>query len=154
MHFTLAQACKLATYRLANLIDERVLIRRECGDDFVTQSPAGLPLALDADDVAAVCGYADLRRAGYPVKLAGTIMGQLRTAMRANPNAAQLVAVRLENGFFFTLAVDSIDLSEGYNSGGFVSYAFLFDVRNYRARVQRAIAVNELLAERAEYVAA
>ena len=141
MQMTLARACMIAGYPQPNLIDERVLIRRECGDDIITQVPPGRPLALDIDDAAALCLYADLRNAqhSYPVKLAGLIASRIRTAMRANPRADQLVTVTLANGFSFTLPTDDLDLTSGFNTGGYVTTALLVDVRNYRERVTRSI---------------
>lgn len=149
MNVTLARACDIAGYSQPHLIDERVVIRRECGDDIITQVPIGRPLALDIDDVAALCLYADLRNAqhSYPVKLAGLIASRIRTAMRANPRSNQLITVTLANGFGFTLPADNVDLSSGFNTGGFVSTALLVDVRNYRERVERAIEAYEPEAE-------
>ncbi|MBA3511840.1 MAG: hypothetical protein H0T81_08045 [Sphingomonas sp.] len=140
---TLAKACEgIAAYDLKKLSDDRTILRRETGEDFITPPELGR-LNLDLDDAAAVCGYADLRRAGYPVKLAGTIMSRVRTAMREYPEADQLTTVLLDNGFTFTLPSASLDLASGFNSGRYVVAATLIDVRNVRERVQRVIEAYE-----------
>lgn len=147
MRMTLARGCEIADdYPPSHLIDERVTVRRECGHDFLTQVPAGKALVLDLDDAAALCGYADLRRAGYPVKLAGTITGRIRAAMRDYPDADQFVSVMLENGNTFTLPAEMLDLASGYNSGGYIVTATLIDVRNLRERVRRATEVEDAAA--------
>lgn len=140
MLMTLARACDqdFANYDLKKLIDDRTILRRETGEDFLTPGDNGR-LALDIDDAAVLCGYADLRRVGYPVKLAGLIMSRIRTAMQANPGVAQLVTVSLQNGFSFTMSSEDISLTSGYSAGGYITTALLFDARNYRERVQRAI---------------
>jgi hypothetical protein len=70
-------------------------------------------------------------------------MSRIRTAMLAAPEADQLMTVTLENGGTFTLDASTLDLSSGYSSGGYITNAFLFDVRNYRERVLRAIEAYE-----------
>jgi hypothetical protein len=134
-------------YPKKRLVDELVLVRRAAdnGDDFISRSNTGR-LTPDIDDTAALCGYADLIRAGYPVKLAGVIMSRIRAAMRDYPEADQLVTVTLENGNRFTLPADTVDLRSGYNSGGYVTFALTADCRNLRERAQRATEVQDAAA--------
>jgi hypothetical protein len=154
MQMTIAKVAEdIAQYDLKKLTDDRTILRRETGDDFLERETNGR-LILNVDDAALLCGYADLRRAGYPVKLAGTIMSRIRTAMLATPEADQLMTVTLENGGTFTLDAATLDLSSGYNSGGYITSALLFDVRNYRQRVQRAIDAYEPGIEADDAVAA
>lgn len=139
---TLEQACAVAdNYRKKQLVDELVLVRRETdnGEDFISRPASGRLKTVDIDDTAAICGYVDLIGAGYPVKLAGTIMSRVRVGMRAFPQAEQLMTVTLENGFNFTLPADTLDIRSGFSSGGYVSTAHLVDVRNLRERVRRAL---------------
>jgi len=154
MLMTIAKVAEdIARYDLKKLTDDRTILRRETGDDFLERETNGR-LILNIDDAAVLCGYADLRRAGYPVKLAGTMMSRIRTAMLATPEADQLMTVTLENGGTFTLDASTLELGSGYNSGGYITNAFLFDVRNYRERVQRAIDVYEPGIEASDAVAA
>jgi hypothetical protein len=143
MQTTFTKACAIAGYPAKNLIDDRVMIRRETGGlDIVTTPTVGRP-ALDIDDVATLIRYAEMRSDGYPVKLAGTIAARLRTAMRDYPDADQLTLVTCENGNRFARPADELDLSTGYNSGAPVREALTVDVRNLRERVERAIEAYE-----------
>ena len=154
MLMTIAKVAEdIANYDVKKLTDDRTIFRRETGGDFLERGTNGR-LILNIDDAAVLCGYADLRRAGYPVKLAGTIMRRIRTAMLAAPEADQLITVTLENGGTFTLDASTLALSSGHNSGGYITNAFLFDVRNYRERVQRAIDAYELGIEAGHAIAA
>ena len=131
-------------YPRKRFIDELVEVRRATADaeDFITRSETGR-LRPNLDDAAALCGYADLIRAGYPVKLAGAIISRIRTAMRANPRADQLVTVTLQNGFSFTMPAEDVELASGFSAGGYITTALLFDARNYRERVLRSIEAYE-----------
>jgi hypothetical protein len=143
MLLTLARACEeIAAYDLKKLTDDRVILRRETGLDFITRPDTGR-IVLDEDDAAVLILYAELRRAGHKVLLAGTIASRIRTAMRAYPDADQLVMARLENGSAFTLPAEMLNLSSGYTSGQFLLTAMLVDCRNLRARVRRAIKAYE-----------
>jgi hypothetical protein len=135
MNLTRERAAEIAAYKPKWLTDDSYILRKETGEDIIGDDRK----VLSIDDALILCGYADLRRAGYPVKLAGTIMSRIRTAMLANPEADTLVTVTLENGGTFTLDAGTVDLSSGYSSGGYVATTFLFHVRNYRERVRRAI---------------
>jgi hypothetical protein len=136
---TLAKVCDdIAIYDLKKLTDDRTILRRETGFDFIMRADNGR-LILDHDDAAAVTGYADLRRAGYPVKLAGSIMARIRAAMLDDPDEPQHTVVLLGNGSTFNLPSSQLDLTTGINSGSYVVAATLVDVRNLRERVQRAI---------------
>jgi hypothetical protein len=135
MNLTRERAAEIAAYKPKWLTDDSYILRKETGEDIIGDERK----VLSVDDALILCGYADLRRAGYPVKLAGTIMSRIRTAMLANPEADTLVTVTLENGGTFTLDAGTVDLSSGYSSGGYVATTFLFHVRNYRERVRRAI---------------
>ena len=139
MPLTRERAAEIASYQPKWVTDDSYILRKELGEDIFGDERR----ALDNDDVVVLCGYADLRRAGYPVKLAGLIMSRIRTAMQANPAAAQLVTVSLQNGFSFTMCSEDIDLTGGFSAGGFITTALLFDVRNYRERVTRAIEAYE-----------
>ena len=139
MFFTLAKACDdIARYDLKKLIDDRTILRRETGEDFITRESSGR-LTLDTDDVASLILYAEMRRAGHPVKIAGVLASRIRAAMRDYPDADQLVSVTLENGSAFALPAEMLDLSSGYNSGQFLLTAILVDCRNLRQRVQRRV---------------
>lgn len=150
MLMTLARACEqdFANYDLKKLTDDRTILRRETGLDFLTPGDNGR-LALDLDDVAALCGYADLRRATlrYPVKLAGSIMSRVREELRAHPDEPQFTVVQLANGNVFARPTSKLDLSSGYTSGSYVLAATIVDVRNLRERVQRVIEAFEPEAE-------
>ena len=146
MLMTIARvADDIARYDLKKLTDDRTIIRQKTGEDFVEREANGR-LLLDINGAAILCGYADLRNAGYPVKLAGTIMSRIRSAMQEHPEANQFVNVTLENGFNFTVAADTVDLSSGFNSGGYVSHAVTIDVRNLRERVRRAMEAENVAA--------
>lgn len=139
MPMTRERAGEVAAYKPKWITDDSYILRNDLGEDIFGDERR----ALDNEDVVILCGYADLRRAGYPVKLAGLIMSRIRTAMLATPDADELVTVTLENGGTFTLDASTVDLSSGYSSGGYITTAFMFCVRNYRERVQRAIEAYE-----------
>jgi hypothetical protein len=139
MNLTRERAAEIAAYKPKLLTDDSYILRKETGEDILGDERK----VLTVDDALILCGYADLRRAGYPVKLAGAIMSRIRTAMLAAPEADQLMTVTLENGGTFTLDAATLDLTSGYNSGGYIAHAFLFDIRNYRQRVLRAIEAYE-----------
>jgi hypothetical protein len=143
MLMTLAEASEIAAFPSKNLIDDRVLIRRETGGpDIITRPAIGRP-ALDIDDAAALILYAEMRRAGQPVKFAGVFASRIRAAMRDYPDTDQLVSVTLENGNSFALPAEMLDLTTGYTSGQYLLTATLVDCRNLRARVQRAVEAYE-----------
>ncbi|WP_395624256.1 hypothetical protein [Sphingomonas daechungensis] len=126
------RACADADLLAKIVIDDRVTIRQVTGGlDLVTNAEGG----CDTDDEATLHGYHDLRRAGYPVKLAGTIMSRIREAMREHPGEPLYTVVLLANGFTFTLPSSMLDLSSGYTSGNFVVSAMTIDCRNLRERV-------------------
>jgi hypothetical protein len=150
MNLTRERAAEIAAYKPKWLTDDSYILRKETGEDILGDERK----VLTVDDALILCGYADLRRAGYPVKLAGAIMSRIRTAMLAAPEADQLMTVTLENGGTFTLDAATLDLTSGYNSGGYVTSAFLFDVRNYRQRVLRAINAYEPVIEADDAIAA
>jgi hypothetical protein len=150
MLITREKAAEIAGYKPKWITDDSYILRKELGEDIFGDERK----ALSIDGGVVICGYVDLRNAGYPVKLAGTIMSRIRTAMLATPEADQLMTVTLENGGTFTLDAATLDLSSGYNSGGYITSALLFDVRNYRQRVQRAIDAYEPGIEADDAVAA
>jgi hypothetical protein len=131
------------------LIEELGIIRdqHEDRDAFLTREPTDRSYRLGTDDAVGLHRYVELRNAGYPVKLAGRLATQLRNAMREHPEADQLVTVKLENGFEFTLPADTVDIRSGVNSGGRVVSATIFDCRNARERILRAIEAYEPEAE-------
>lgn len=146
MQMTLDRALAIAdNYPRKRFVDELVEVRRATADaeDFITRSGTGRFIP-DLDDAAALCGYADLIRAGYPVKLAGTIISRFRSAMRDDPDALAVVIVHLANGSSFTRDLAKLDVFEtGYSSGSYITTAMLFDARNYRERVLRSIEAYE-----------
>jgi hypothetical protein len=156
MLMTLARACEaeFADYDLKKLTDDRTILRRETGLDFLTPGDNGR-LALDLDDVAALCGYADLRRSAirYPVKLAGSIMARVRAAMRDYPDEPQFTVVQLANGSVFVLPTSMLDLSSGFTSGTYLLAATIIDARNLRDRVQRAVEAYQPESEREDEAA-
>jgi hypothetical protein len=139
---TLEKACEIAAYKPKWLIDDSYIVRKETGEDFIEREAHGKP-TLGIDGAAVLCGYVDLRNAGYPVKLAGAIMGRVRTAMRDYPEADQITIVLLANRSVFAVPTSQLDLSSGYTSGSYLVAATLIDVRNLRERVQRAIKAYE-----------
>jgi hypothetical protein len=140
MRFTYTKLCEIAGYDEKKLTDDRTILRRDTGVDFIkAQGALGVPLIADRDDVAATILYAAVRDAGQPVKLAGLTAARIRDAMQAHPEADQLTIVTLENRFTFTLPCDPLDLRDGDTSGGKVVTATMVDVRNLRGRVQRAV---------------
>lgn len=93
----------------------------------------------DLDDMAAGLDFIDGRKAGQTVKLAGIAASRLRRGMLDHPTADQLTVLTLENGYTSIHPTASLDLSTGYVGGGYVATATMIDVRNLRARIQRAI---------------
>lgn len=138
MLMTLAKASEIAGHEVDKIVDDRTILRRETNADFLSRSDNGR-ITCDRDDAAALIFYAGMRRVGHPVKVAGLTASRIREAMRVHPEADQLTIVTLENGSICTLPSSDLDLSTGYNSGGFIVTALLVDVRNLRAKVQRAI---------------
>ena len=138
MKMTLGRACEIAGRDQKKLIDDRTILRREAGCDFLG-SPINGRTICDRDDVVALTFYAEMLRTGQPVKLAGLNASRLREAMRDDPDADQLTIVTLANGSTFTRPTPTLDLSSGYHSGGHILSATTVDARNLRARVQRAI---------------
>lgn len=140
MRFTYPKLCEIAGYDEKKLTDDRTILRRDTGKDFINaQGALGVPLVASRDDVAATILYAVVRTAGQPVKLAGLMAARVREAMEAHPEADQLTIVTLENRFTFILPTDALDLRNGDTSGGKVVTATIVNVRNLRDRVQRAI---------------
>jgi hypothetical protein len=140
MRFTYAKLCKIAGCDEKKLTDDRTILRRDTGVDFIkAQGALGVALIADRDDVAASILYAVVRDAGQPVKIAGLMAARIRDAMQAHPEADQLSIVTLENRFTFILPASALDLRDGDTSGSKVVTATMVDVRNLRNRVQRAV---------------
>jgi hypothetical protein len=121
--------------------------RKKMGDDIATGHCGFVPPAdgrrlWSVDDAAAAQFYMDGINAGQSVRIAGTAATLLRDGMRSNPEADQLTIIRLENGSTSTLPTDALDLASGYLSGGYLRTALTVDVRNLRARINRAIAAD------------
>ena len=139
---TLPKGCRAVGLSPKKTHDDATIIRKNNdGLDFFGPKIGGV-IHCDLDDTAALLGYADLRRASYPVKLAGSIAVHLRQGMRADPKADQISVVSLINGFKFARPPAELDLSSGWNSGHFVGWAMTFDVRNLRNRVKQALAAD------------
>lgn len=138
MLMTLNEACNTAGLDQKKLADDRTILRRETGADFLSPPTVGRTLC-DRDDVAALVLYAELWRARQPVKVAGLMASRVRDAMRIDPEADQLTVVTLTNGSTFTRATASLDIGSGFHSGGHILTATIVDARNLRDRVQRAI---------------
>jgi hypothetical protein len=138
MKMTLARACDHAGLDLKKTNDDRNILRRETGSDFLP-APVNGRTVCDRDDVAALDFYAQQRNTGHPVKLAGVNASRLRDAMRADPDADQLTLVVQANGNHFACPTAGLDLSSGFHSGGCILTATMVDVRNLRDRVQRAV---------------
>ena len=153
MLLTLPKVCEdIAVYDLKKLTDDRTILRRETGEDFITRPEFGR-IVLDTDDAVALMLYAEMRRAGQPVKFAGVFASRLRAAMRAYPDEPQFTTVQLGNGSTFTLPTSMLDLSTGLNSGSYIVTATTVDVRNLRERIQRAIEAYEPEGEEANEAA-
>jgi hypothetical protein len=138
MLMTLAKACEIAGHGADKIIDDRTILRREADVDFLCPAENGR-IICNRDDVAALILYAEMRRAGQPVKVAGITASRIRDGMRDYPEADQLTIVTFQNGLTTTLPSADLDLSTGYNSGSYLSTALLVDCRNLRARVQSAV---------------
>lgn len=138
MLMTLNEACKTANLDQKKLADDRTILRRETGTDFLSPPVNGRTLC-DRDDVAALALYAELRRAGQPVKVAGLMASRVRDAMLIDPEADQLTTITLTNGSTFTRPTSGLDIGSGFHSGGHILTATIVDARNLRDRVQRAI---------------
>lgn len=95
------------------------------------------------DDLAAELYFMDLRREGFPVRLAGSIATRLRAAMREHPEADQLTLVTMMNGNRFAVPTAELDLANGWTSGGPVREATMIDVRNVRARINQLVEAYE-----------
>lgn len=134
------KACADAHLNPKVTIDDRVIIRRETGGlDLVTDAQAG----CDDDDDASLQGYAVLKNAGFPVKLAGSIMSRVRAKVRDYPDEPLQTVVLLANGSSFVIPTSMIDLSSGYTSGSFVVCAMTIDWRNLRQRAREASEVED-----------
>lgn len=121
--------------------------RKKMGDDIATGHCGFVPPAegrrlWDLNDAAAAQFYVDAINAGHPVRLAGIAATKLREALRAHPAESQLTIVTLDNGSTATHPTATLDLNDGYISGGFLRSALIIDVRNLRARIERAIAAD------------
>lgn len=140
MRFTYPKLCEIAGYDEKKLTDDRTILRRDTGVDFIkAQGALGVPLIAERDDVAATVLYALVRNAGQPVKAAGVMAARIRDGMAAHPEADQITIVLTETGATFTLPTANLDLSSGYTSGGLVVTATIVEARNLRERVQRAM---------------
>lgn len=130
------------------LVDASYNLKKETGgeEDFIERHHQGPAVRLSVDATALICGAKHLVDAGYPLKFAALIMSRVRTAMQEHPDANQFVNVTLENGFNFTIAADTVDLSSGFNSGGYVSHFVTIDIRNLRERVRRAMEAENVAA--------
>lgn len=97
-----------------------------------------------ADEVVLIAedAFLSLRADGFPVRLAGRFASRLAAGIRQHPDAAQIVMVVTENGNVSTLPGQSLDFSGGFISGDLLRSAIVFDVRNARARIERAIAAD------------
>jgi len=117
---------------------------------FVPKSDAGFCI-WDLPALVAGQFYMDCRSAGQTVKQAGQAATRLLAGMRDYPGAAQLTVLTLENGSRSILPTDTIHLSTGFISGGYLATALLIDVRNLAARVQRLVDADAaLIGERDE----
>ena len=108
------------------------------GADFILTGENGR-YTCDGDDCAAAFAYMDDRNAGLSVRVAGARAKRLREAMAKYPDADQLTAVTLLSGLTFMQPTTGLDLTGGYVSGSYVQTATMFDVRNLRDRVQKAV---------------
>ena len=134
MRYTTKTACELLGRDRKQQADD--IASGYCGH--VPQAVAGLRY-WTGDDLAAELFFIDLRRDGYPVRLAGSIASRLRRAMLEHPEAYALTIVTLENCNRFALPADTLDLSTGWNSGGAIREALTIDTRNLRRRIQQLI---------------
>lgn len=131
--------------------------RKTQADDIATGHCGHVPEAVgsfrfwERDDIAAEQWFMDMRAEGYAVRIAGALASRLRSAMRLNPDAAQLTLVTLENGNRFALPSDTLDLTGGFTSGCAVREAVMVDARNLRERVQSLIeAAAQIVGDRDE----
>jgi len=116
--------------------------RKQQADDAANGARAFLPVGRDPwtfDQAAVALFYLDQRKANHTVKVAGAAAARLLRGINDHPTADQLTALMLENGSTSIHPTASLDLSTGYVGGGFVATATMIDVRNLRARIQRAI---------------
>jgi hypothetical protein len=134
MRATNKKACQLIGWDRKNQSDD--VATGHC--QFVPGTQDGFRF-WDMDDLAVGQYYIFERRGGKTVKLAGQSATRLRCGMRDHPTADQLTVLTLENGSTSIHPTAALDLASGYVGGGFVATATLIDVRNLRARLQRAI---------------
>lgn len=93
--------------------------------------------------------YLDQRAAGLTVKTAGRLATKVWEGMQMHPDATQLVIVTLENGSTSVHPAEAVDLRSGYIGGVHLASALVVDVRNLRARIDRAVAADgQIIGER------
>lgn len=116
--------------------------RKQQGDDAANGARGFFPAGRDPwtfDQTAVALFYLDQRKAGQTVKVAGAAAARLWSGINDHPTADQLTALVLENGSTSIHPATSLNLDSGYVGGGYIATATLIDVRNLRARIQRAI---------------
>lgn len=116
--------------------------RKQQSDDVATGALGFYPAGRDPwtlDQAAVALFYLDARKAGQTVKVAGAAATRLWRGMLDHPSSDQLTTLTLENGSTSIMPTNGLDLASGYVGGGFVATATMIDVRNLRARLQRAI---------------
>ncbi|HEU0045230.1 hypothetical protein [Sphingomonas sp.] len=116
--------------------------RKQQADDAASGARGFIPPAYEhwtLDGGAVALFFLEQRKAGQTVKVAGAAATRLGRGMLDHPTADQLTALTLENGSTSIHPTASLALASGYVGGGYVATATMIDVRNLRARIQRAI---------------
>lgn len=116
--------------------------RQQMADDKATKALGFAPTIGEPwceGRMAAALLYLDQRAAGLTREHAGRLATHIWTGMVAHPDADQLTLVVIENGSASVHSTASLDLGSGYICGGYLATALVVDVRNLRARVQRAV---------------
>ncbi len=155
MHFrcTFDQAARIAGLNKKKLSDDRCIMRREFGRDFLPTARIGQPLLCSMADCVALMLYADFRRDGYPVKVAGVIASHFRAAIREFPNADQLTAIKLSNGATFVRPTDDKRLEAEFRAGRHIATELTINIDDLRERVRRGAESRHPVEEAAHEVA-
>jgi hypothetical protein len=91
------------------------------------------------DRIVAVRAFYDFRLDGLTVRAAARIANKIWEGIQMHPVADQMVIVTLENGSTSVHPVEAVDLRSGFIGGVHMASALIVDVRNLRARIDRAV---------------
>lgn len=89
---------------------------------------------------ACICLYSDLLQFGIKGPLAAKIANRVRESAEEYPKAEQFALTVLMNTSISVLPVEAVELSTGQHQGIAIAFAIVIDLKNYAARVNKAIA--------------